>query len=84
MIIRSLRAAFAKAVLWNYVDSNPMKDVDYVRIPEEEAPFMTKEDIAKLRGVMKPGLYRDLIETGLYTGMRVGEIVNLRWSDIDS
>ncbi len=83
MIIRSLRAAFAKALLWNFIDSNPMKVVDYVRIPDEEGPFMTKEDIEKLRGVMKPGLYCDLIETALYTGMRVGEIVNLKWSDID-
>ena len=32
---------------------------------------------------MESGLYRDVIETGLYTGMRVSEIRNLSWDDLD-
>ncbi|MCL5268300.1 MAG: site-specific integrase [Bacteroidetes bacterium] len=83
MIVRSLRAAFAKGMLWKYIGLNPMKGVDYIRLPEEEGPFLSKEDIEKLRGVMNPGLYCDFIETALYTGMRIGEIRNLSWNDID-
>ncbi len=83
IILRHLKAAFSKAVSWNYLEENPLKDVRLVRIPEKEGPFLTLEDIEKLRKVMESGLYRDVIETGLYTGMRVSEIRNLSWDDID-
>ena len=83
IILRHLKAAFSKAVSWNYLEENPLKDVHLVRIPEKESPFLTSEDIEKLRKVMESGLYRDAIETGLYTGMRVSDIRNLSWDDID-
>ena len=83
MIVRSLRAAFQKAIVWRYIQENPMRSVEYIRVPEEEGPFLTTEDVDRLRSVTTPGLYRDFIETALYTGMRVGEICNLKWDDID-
>ena len=83
IILRHLKAAFNKAASWNYLEKNPLKEVRLVRIPEKESPFLTLEDIEKLRKVMESGLYRDAIETGLYTGMRVSEIRNLSWDDID-
>ena len=83
IILRHLKAAFSKAVSWNYLEENPLKEVRLVRIPEKEGPFLTLDDIQELRKVMESGLYRDVIETGLYTGMRVSEIRNLSWDDID-
>jgi len=83
MTLRSLTAAFAKAVLWKHIDENPLKKVEQIRVAEEDGPFLTAEDVAKLRDVMPQGLYRDFIETALYTGMRVSEICNLKWNDID-
>ncbi len=83
MIMRSLKAAFAKALSWKQIEEDPMRAVTYLRIPEEDAPFMSLDDIDKLREVTSSGLYRDFIETALYTGMRLGEIRNLSWDDID-
>ncbi len=83
IILRHLKAALSKAVSWNYLEENPLKEVRLVRIPEKEGVFLTLGDIEKLRRVMESGLYRDLIETGLYTGMRVSEIRNLSWDNID-
>lgn len=83
MILRSLKAAFAKALSWKHLESDPLKEVTYLRLPQKEAPFMTLEDIEKLRETMPSGLYRDFIETALYTGMRLGEIRNLGWDDVD-
>ncbi len=65
------------------MDHNTLKDVDLNRIPEEDFPSLTLEDVARLRDIMGNGLYRDFIETALYTGIRVSEIRNLRWDDID-
>lgn len=83
MIIKCLKAAFAKALSWKQIEEDPMKDVTNLRLPEEDAPFMTLEDIDKLRKAMGSGLYRDFIETALYTVMRVSEIIHLSWNDID-
>lgn len=83
MTLRSLTAAFAKAIVWKYLEENPLKKVEQIRVADEDGPFLTLEDIGNLRGVMEAGLYRDFIETALYTGMRVSEICNLKWNDID-
>jgi len=83
IMIRHLKAAFNKALDWKYVDHNPLKKVKLIPIPEEDAPFMSIEDVTKLRATMRNGLYRDFIETSLYTGMRVSEIRNMKWDDID-
>ena len=57
--------------------------MEQIQVAEEDGPFLTAEDVAKLRDVMPQGLYKDFIETALYTGMRVSEIFNLSWNDID-
>jgi len=31
----------------------------------------------------KPGLYRTIIQTAIYTGARIGELLALRWADVD-
>jgi integrase len=31
----------------------------------------------------KPGLYRPVIQTAIYTGARISEILALRWPDVD-
>jgi site-specific recombinase XerD len=55
MIIRSLRAAFQKAVTWKYIQENPMRSVEYIRTAEEDGSSLTTEDVEKLRTVMPLG-----------------------------
>ena len=31
----------------------------------------------------KPGLYRTIIQTGIYTGGRISELLALRWADVN-
>ena len=59
IILRHLKAALSKAVSWNYLEENPLKEVRLVRIPEKEGVFLTLGDIEKLRRVMESGLYRE-------------------------
>ncbi len=81
--LRSLQAAIEKAVQWGYIGSNPFKGVRQIRTPEGNEPFMQTKEIRKLFKVMEPGIYRSFISTALYTGMRVTEICNLKWEDVD-
>jgi integrase len=45
--------------------------------------YLTPEDFQKLLSVIHYGWFRDLVRFAVSTMMRVGEIVNLKWSSID-
>lgn len=55
------------------------KDHDEVT-PEK---VLTPEEIKRLILAAKPGLYRSITQTAIYIGARHGELLALRWSDID-
>lgn len=48
-----------------------------------EIHFLTREEQAKLHHVSYQNRYGCLIRTMLYTGIRLGELLALRWEDID-
>jgi len=83
MTLRSLSDAFAKAMVWRCVDENPLKNVEQIRVQEVDGPFLTLEDVSEVKGSLKDALYKDFIDTTLYTGMRVSEICNMKWNDVD-
>ena len=61
-------------------------DEDEELIEDELPKYLEKEDLAHfLNSVKKSGLYMDELTftTLAYTGMRVGELVVLKWKDID-
>jgi len=80
--LAQLKFMYNLAKKWKYVDENPVKDVKFFQerqlatrtLSEKEA----RELIDKASGNLKP-----LIIIGLNTGMRRGELFNLRWNDID-
>ena len=45
--------------------------------------FMTPEDVQKLLATAQDTPYYTLIYAALYTGMRRGELLGLRWCDVD-
>ena len=78
-----LRKIFNKAIDWGYAVENPMKKVDF--LPEDESyrkRVLTEDEELRLLEVAEPYL-KSLILVALYTGMRKGEIFNLKWQDVD-
>jgi len=56
----------------------------YVGLHEvTEKEVLTPEEIKRVILAAKPGLYRAVIQTAIYTGARISEILALRWSDVD-
>lgn len=78
-----LKASFTKAVEWGYLTKNPAKNVKSIKIPQKAPRFLSKEEIKELLSVAE-GQIKVIIQTFLHTGLRLGELVNLRWQDIDS
>jgi integrase len=81
--LRHLKAAFTKAVQWGYIEKNPFGQVRPFRIAQSAPLFLTEEQVLKLLEMIEESWLRQVVIFGVNTGVRVGELVNLEWSDID-
>jgi integrase len=80
---RSLKSVFGTAVNWGLLQDNPFKRCKQLRLPQMRPTYLTPEDFQKLLSVIQYDWFRDLVRFAVATMMRVGEIVNLKWSSID-
>jgi len=80
---RMLHRAFDDAVRWKLVLSNVCDNVKQPRSVEYEIHVLTKEQAQQLLEVAKGRHLEALLTLTVATGMRRGEILGLRWDDID-
>lgn len=81
--LRTLRATFYTAVRWKVIESNPFAGVELCAIDEEVPAYFTVSDFHKLISAAREEWFRDVVLVAGFTGMRRGEILNLRWEDVD-
>ncbi len=71
---------------WGWLDDNPMRRVTKPKEPRGRVRFLSDEERVRLLTACKeaqcPCLYT-VVVLALSTGMRYGEIMNLRWADVD-
>jgi integrase len=80
---RTLSQALAHAVKTGVLFKNPAEQVRPPRPAGREIAILTKPEIATLlRAAEGTWLYLPVL-VGITTGMRRGELLGLRWSDID-
>ncbi len=77
-----LKGLYTKAVDWGKATENPVKKVKMLREHNEKLVYLSDEDCDKLLAACT-GHSRPLARLALNTGMRRGEVLALRWSDID-
>jgi integrase len=76
-----LKTIFNKAILWGMATRNPVKGIKLFKEPQRDRYLMPDE--IRLLLDAYPSHYRPLVVTALHTGMRLGEILNLTWEDVD-
>jgi integrase len=78
-----LRHIFAKAVEWEMIEQNPFSRGKSLILKEnnKRLRFLTEDEISKLLDAC-PNYLRNIVECALNTGMRRGEILNLKWNQI--
>jgi integrase len=81
--LKNLRAAMSTAVRWELISKNPFDKLPFVTIPKRTPAFLTIENADTLLAVIKKQWLRDFIIFAVNTGMRRGEILSLRWCDVD-
>lgn len=77
-----LKHMFKLAVRWNHLSTNPAADLKPEREPTGREFFLTEEEAAQLLR-NTPEWLRPLLITALHTGARQGELLALRWRDVD-
>ncbi len=80
---RVFREALQQAVKWQILARNPADAVTPPRPVRREMRFLNPKDIGRLLDACEDGDLRTLIFVALATGLREGELLALRWSDVD-
>ncbi|MBS3945354.1 MAG: tyrosine-type recombinase/integrase [Melioribacter sp.] len=80
---RTLKAAFNKAIEWNYIAVNLFAKVKFPRLTKVYPVFLTEDDLIIILTNTPYQYLKDIFTVAFYTGMRLGELINLQWNWID-
>lgn len=78
-----LNKALNQAVRWQLISRNPCSMVDPPKVAHVEMRALDDAEIAEVLAAAKGTVFRGPVLLALTAGMRRGEILGLRWSDID-
>jgi len=81
-----LRAFFKWALKEKLVETNPISDIPPPTKEQSAAAYLKREEYKRMLEVAKETgqhLLADIIVFAVHTGLRRGEIINLRWQDVD-
>jgi integrase len=81
--LRMLKSALNTARRWKLIDSNPFEGVALAEVPERDPIFFTRADFQTLLQSIKHKWLKEVVVFAVLTGMRRGELLNLRWAQID-
>lgn len=80
---RTLKAAFNKAVVWNYIEVNPFSKIKTPKTPTSLPVFISEAELIQILDKVENQLHKDIFTTAYYTGMRLNELLNMKWDWID-
>jgi integrase len=84
--LRVLGACLQAAVFYRYADSNPVRELPPAQRPRperKEAAYFENDELPRLFTHLRSEPYKTLCLVALKTGMRQGELLALRWGDVD-
>ena len=80
---RTLKAAFNKAVDWGYINENYFHKVKLPKKQQVNPVFINSDQLLAISNQLKNEVIKDFVVFGFYTGMRLNEIINLTWRNVD-
>ncbi len=80
---RTIKAAFNKALIWNYILENPFNKIKAPKTSQSLPAYLTFEELQIIISNTEKEFLKPLFYTAFFTGMRLGELVNMKWHWID-
>jgi integrase len=78
----ALKSAFNKAILWDYLDQNPFNKIKLPKIPKNNPSFIDEIELSQIVSKENNETLKQIYLFAFYTGMRLGEITNLKWNQV--
>ena len=88
-VLITLGQILSYAVRHRYIDHNPLRDAERPKgkgkkkEQKRNIRILNPEEINKLLGAVEDQKYRTLIRLAIFSGAHQGELLGLKWSDID-
>lgn len=88
LIFRPLRKIFTKALKNGLIEKNPIDDIDpdiYLSVIQDSNYIVSPCNLEEIKAILrscKHETIKNFIQFGFWTGMRIGEIFALEWTDI--
>ena len=79
----TLNKALNEAVRWRVIPNNVCGLVSPPRCPDEEMNVLTPKQVGRLLDVSKGDRFEALYSLAVTTGMRRGELLGLKWEDVN-
>lgn len=80
---RIIRKALSQAVKWQMVARNIADAVEPPKKAKVDIQYLGRDEINRFIACIKESPHYEIIATAILTGMRRGEILGLKWQDID-
>ena len=77
-----LKRIFNLGIKWSVVNQNPVTKVDFFTEPRNRIRYLKKDEMLRLLSNCQ-GVLKRIVKTALFTGMRKGEILWLKWKNVD-
>ncbi|MSR83823.1 MAG: site-specific integrase, partial [Candidatus Latescibacteria bacterium] len=81
-LLRLLRQMLSHAVEWGYIRTNPAQKVKDPRVPKFEMDFLSPKEIRHLLGTVE-SKWHPFFLTAITTGLRQGELLAMKWANLD-
>ncbi|MFA5805426.1 MAG: tyrosine-type recombinase/integrase [Melioribacteraceae bacterium] len=80
---KTLKAAFNKAIEWDYLKENNFLKVKLSKKQKVNPAFLNGDQLSVICDRLENEVVKDIVVFGFYTGMRLNEIINLTWRNVD-
>src|SRR5204863_8511547 len=78
-----LRHMITLAVEWERLEESPMQGMKFLRENNARTRYLSLEECQRLIASCIAPHIRAMVSVALHSGMRLGEILNLCWHDLD-
>lgn len=82
---RVLSVILAKAVQWGYINNNPAERAEKPKVKRKESPYLEEDEVRRMLDLLQhePIMWRTVITFDLFSGLRRGELLGLKWGNVD-
>jgi len=84
-VAKYMRAALGKAVQWDYLEKNPLKNFELFMVDNQVENYLSDEQMQKLLGVLRDDKNRNvsrILMLLLSCGARLNEILSATWRNV--